>query len=183
MKDKWLWVIAIALITIACVSSTLTKQNQEDVATLGDEILKTDPTLQPGVDQSNADAAELTKAASKPNQVFNLGVDSELAQRNYDNVKSMAAKVDTTNKEAVAIANRALVNAAKIAGITLTQRDLIKATEGVPWLGYLIAGLKVIGEGVGVAYGSTRGWKHALNWWRTPWGEKSPSEVIVKPAA
>lgn len=153
----------------ACVSSRLAEANLESVETLAQIAVAADEAAMPQAEAAVQTASDLVAATGTLAQLTSLGVPADLTDRNFENVRGLAARVVPEGAPEVrALAESAQNTAAEIAGKARTSANLIDAGRKTPIFDQVLAMLTAIGSGVGVIYAGTRGQKHVREWWKTP---------------
>jgi hypothetical protein len=145
------------IMAVGCVSTGMAEENLTDVQTLAQAAFDSDSENLVLAEASVQVATELVEATETFNQVTSLGVDSELAITNYENVVALTQVV---GEDKPVVSARAIENAAVLADKTHTAGAIKAIAEETPIGEKIVKILGILG-GIGtIAYGSAEGAKH-----------------------
>lgn len=175
--------LILCLALASCVSGKLAKANLDSVDALGAVAVQHDPVNEPEATAAVENAVAIVEATAPLQQITHLGVPTDLVDQNTVHVENLSTAVaPITDQPKVKMAvDRARANAAELSDTSHQQASWKAAIPtGIPWVDTAMQILALIGSGVGVVYGSTRGQKHIRNWWNTP-GKKIPPKPPTLP--
>jgi len=185
MRHLWLALVLVA--STACVSGKLAKANLDSVDALGAVAVTHDPINEPEATAAVDNAQAIVEATAPLQQITHLGVPTDLVDKNTVHVENLSTAVTPiVDQPKVKMAvDRAKKNAEELSGVAHQQATWKGAIPtGLPWVDTAMQILALIGSGVGVVYGATRGQNHVRRWWNTP-GAKPPtppnSDTAAKP--
>ena len=165
------YLLIAALLLTGCVSSKLAKANLDSVDALGAVAVEHDPMNEPEASAAVDNAIAIVEATAPLKQITNLGVPTELVDKNTEHVENLStavAPIQEQPKVKIAVA-RARKNAEAISGEVHEQAKWKAAIPtGIPWVDTALQLITLVGGLVGAAYGATRGQKHVRAWWNEP---------------
>lgn len=174
--------LPLVLILAGCVSGKLAEANLRSVDALGAVAVEHDPVNEPEATAAVDNAVAIVEATAPLRQITNLGVPTELVDANtahVENLSTAVAPVIETPKVKIAV-DRARKNAEELSGVAHQQSSWKAAIPtGIPWVDTAMQILALIGSGVGVIYGSTRGQKHIRSWWNEPGKKQVPRPATL----
>lgn len=160
---------AMMTFLMGCVSSKLAEANQRSVEALASAAVMEDEGNAQLADESVTTAADIVDATATLTQIANLGVSTDLTERNFQNVQELSAAVTGTTEPRVAsLANRAQDQAGELAGKSRGQKTFVRAAKSSPIGGWVTEILGILGGAGAAIYGGTRGRKHLTRWWNEP---------------
>lgn len=168
---RYLWLALVLVASTACVSGKLAKANLDSVDALGAVAVQHDPVNEPEATAAVENAEAIVEATAPLQQITHLGVPTDLVDANTAHVENLSTAVTPiTDQPKVKMAvDRAKKNAEELSGVAHQQASWKAAIPtGIPWVDTAMQILALIGSGVGVVYGATRGQKHVRSWWGEP---------------
>lgn len=178
MRNRTIVMLLLAALLPSCVSSRLAETNQRAVESLATAAVQMDEGNVPLAEESVTTAAELTDATATFTQLANLGVPTDLTDRNFENVQQLSQAVTGTKEPRVAaLANSAQATAGELAGKSRSQATFVTAAKQSPIGGWITDLAAILGGAGAAAYGATRGRKHLWRWWNTPSTDVPPEDA------
>lgn len=174
---RLLW-LPLLLCLASCVSSRLAETNLANVTALASAAVAADPAAMPEAQKAVDTAGALVDATGWLAQVTHLGVPSALVEENVANVRALAAKLPEptpAQRETIRMGTEA---ANELAGRSRYSAGVTEAVRSNPWADAALAAVQLVGGGIGVLYGLTRGRRHVSDWWVAP-----PAGAAAAPTA